>query len=82
MAKLPTVEILEEIGKLKEWTKATHDLAVKTNGRVTELEKQAIAHKAISEYKDTISGTKQWRLMFIATLLASVLAVVVSKAVH
>lgn len=48
--------ILQEMavaqGKTLERVEATHNLAVKTNGRVTKLEGEFIAFNAVEEYKN------------------------------
>lgn len=46
-------EISTTQGKTLERVEATHNLAVKTNGRVTELERKWERREAVEEYKKT-----------------------------
>lgn len=49
------VDLLQSIseiqGRTLERVEATHNLAVKTNGRVTKLEKKIIGDEAVTAYK-------------------------------
>lgn len=74
-------DVMRELDRIRERVEATHNLAVKTNGRVTELEKQAIAHQAVSLYKERTSRSKQWAYILVVTVVAPVVGVIAAKLV-
>lgn len=57
-------DISNQLGRIEQRVNDTHNLAVKTNGRVTVLEGELIAKRAIDNYK------KSQRAMYISLLVA------------
>ena len=80
-------EISSAVGRVEARGEATHNLAVKTNGRVTELERKWERREAVEEYKKETevhpvptvkveNNTMQWDFKSILTLIGVIAAAV------
>lgn len=89
MGKVPTnadlmsaiSAIATTLGQVKERGELTHNLAVRTNGRVTKLEEKVIATNAVEEYKQKSNRRLIALCGIFVVIMAPLIGALFSKAV-